>query len=257
VTKQRLDLLLVELGLAPSREKARAMIMAGAVLADDRPIDKAGTLVPTDADVRIKGQPLPFVSRGGLKLRHALDEFKINVEGLTALDVGISTGGFTDCLLQRGAAKVFGIDVGVAQVDWKIRTDPRVVLFEGANVRHFDPAKLGEPVDLAVVDVSFISLVLVLPVVVRAVKPGGLLLPMVKPQFEVGKGEVGKRGVVRDEAKRLAAVEKIARFSASDLGLEVAGRTPSPLPGPEGNVEYFLLLRNGSAQASNPARQEG
>jgi len=240
--KQRVDTLLVEQGLASSRHKAQALIMAGAVLVDDRPATKAGTMVSIGASLRIRGNPLPYVSRGGLKLKHALDAFSVDVDGRRALDVGISTGGFTDCLLQRGAGQVYGIDVGRGQVAWKLRQHPDVVLFESTNVRHFDPARLGEPVDIAVIDVSFISLTLVLPVVFRAVRPGGVALPMVKPQFEVGKGEVGRKGVVRDETKRFAAVDKVSQFAAS-IGFEILGRTESPVPGPEGNIEYFLHLQ--------------
>jgi len=239
--KRRIDVLLVELGLAPSRQKAQALILAGEVLANDRPVAKPGDLVSPDASIRVRNDPVPYVSRGGVKLAGALDAFGISPAGLVCLDVGISTGGFTDCLLQRGAVKIFGIDVGRGQLAWKLRQDPRVVLFEDTNIRHFDPAALGQQVDLAVVDVSFISLTLVLPVVFHALKPGGTCLPMVKPQFEVGKGQVGKGGVVRDEAKRLAAVERVKAFAAG-LGFEVKGTAQSPLPGPSGNVEYFLWL---------------
>lgn len=247
--KKRIDLLLVELGLATSRHKAQSLVLAGEVLVNDRPVSKPGDLVPIDSIVRVRGDPIPYVSRGGVKLASALDALGIEVEGLVCLDVGISTGGFTDCLLQRGAKRVFGVDVGKGQVAWKLRQDARVVLFEGTNIRTFDPAVLGEKVDLAVIDVSFISLTLVLPVVLRALKPGGSALPMVKPQFEVGKGEVGSKGVVRDEAKRLAAVEKIKRFALS-IGFEYKGMTQSSLPGPEGNVEYFLQLK---ARCQTPA----
>jgi len=238
----RLDLMLVERGLAPTRQKAQAMIMAGAVLVDEHPVEKAGADVKPEADIRIRGNPLPFVSRGGLKLAHALQAFSIAPAGLVALDVGISTGGFTDCLLQAGVAKVFGVDVGRGQVAWKLRQDPRVVLFEGTNFRSFEPASLPSPVDLAVIDVSFISLTLILPTVHRCLKPNAVALPLVKPQFEVGRGEVGRKGVVRDEAKRFAAVDKIATFAA-DNGFAVLSRTESPVPGPEGNIEYFLHLR--------------
>jgi 23S rRNA (cytidine1920-2'-O)/16S rRNA (cytidine1409-2'-O)-methyltransferase len=241
MTKRRIDLLLVEQGLAESRQKAQALIMAGAVLVDDRPVTKAGATVPEEAAIRLRGDPLPYVSRGGLKLQGALDAFAIDVAGLVALDMGISTGGFTDCLLQRGAARVFGVDVGRGQVAWKVRQHPDVVLFEGENVRHFDPTRLSEPVDLVVADLSFISLTLVLPVMFAALKPGGTALPMVKPQFEVGREAVGKKGVVRDEGKRQAAVDKV-RTAAEALGFVCRGQAESPLPGPEGNVEYFLWL---------------
>jgi 23S rRNA (cytidine1920-2'-O)/16S rRNA (cytidine1409-2'-O)-methyltransferase len=240
--KSRLDLLLVEQGLAETRQKAQAMIMTGAVLVNDVPITKAGTSVSTDVALRIKGNPLPYVSRGGVKLAGALDHFGFTVAGLTVLDIGISTGGFTDCLLQRGAAHVFGVDVGRGQVAWKLQQDPRVTLFEGENIRHFDVALLPAPVDLVVADVSFISLNLVLPVVAQALAPGGIALPMVKPQFEVGREGIGKKGVVRDESLRQHAVDKVA-LAARTEGLEVLGQVPSPLPGPEGNVEFFLHLR--------------
>jgi 23S rRNA (cytidine1920-2'-O)/16S rRNA (cytidine1409-2'-O)-methyltransferase len=239
--KQRIDLLLVERGFATSRQRAQALIMAGAVLANDKVIDKAGTQIATDANLRLRGNPLPYVSRGGCKLEHALDCFGIEPAGLQIVDIGISTGGFTDCLLQRGAAHVTGIDVGRGQVAWSLQQDERVTLFEGENIRHFNTARLTHPVDLVVVDVSFISLSLVMPVVAEILKSGGRALPMVKPQFEVGREAIGKKGVVRDEAARLAAVEKI-RLCAVDLGFEFLGETPSPLPGPEGNIEYFLYL---------------
>ena len=240
--KQRLDLLLVRNGLVPSRQQAQARILQGHVLVNDIPVDKAGTQVATDAVIRLRGDPPPYVSRGGLKLQHALDFFELSPKQAVALDVGISTGGFTDCLLQRGAKKVYGNDVGKGQVAWKLRQDSRVVLFENTNVRHFDAGSLDYPVDLAVIDVSFISLTLVLPVVAQCLKTGGHALPMVKPQFEVGKGEVGKKGVVRDPDKRKATVEKI-KTSAVNCGFEVLGETESPVPGPKGNVEFFLLLR--------------
>ncbi len=240
--KSRLDLLLVEQGLADSRQKARAMVMTGAVLVNDVPMTKAGTLVSLDAMLRIKGNPLPYVSRGGVKLAGALDHFSLSVAGFTVLDVGISTGGFTDCLLQRGAVHVYGVDVGRGQVAWKLQQDSRVTLFEGENIRHFDVTCLPGPVDLVVADVSFISLTLVLPVMAQAMAPGGIALPMVKPQFEVGREGIGKKGVVRDESLRQQAVDKVA-LAAQALGLEVLGQVPSSLPGPEGNVEFFLQLK--------------
>lgn len=239
--KNRIDVLLVEQGLAESRQRAKALIMAGAVLVNDHPIDKAGATVPADAKLRLRGNPIPFVSRGGLKLQHALAAFVINPTGLSALDVGVSTGGFTDCLLQRGARRVTGVDVGKGQVAWKLRTDERVTLLEGTNARYMDPASLGEPFDMAVIDVSFISLTLILPVVFAALRPGGLALPMVKPQFEVGRADVGRKGVVRDPEKRLAAVDKI-RDCSETLGFQCLGHTESPVPGPQGNIEYFLHL---------------
>jgi len=241
MAKVRIDVLLVERGLAPTRQKAQAMLLAGAVLVNDRPVDKSGTQVDSLAEVRIRGNPIPYVSRGGLKLDSALDHFGIDPNDLRVLDAGISTGGFTDCLLQRGARHVYDVDVGKAQVAWEIRRNPAVTLFERVNIREFDPALLGEPVDLVVADLSFISLTLVLPVLYAALRPGGTALPMVKPQFEVGRENIGRKGVVRDEALRLAAVDKVAR-AAIECGFVYLGATPSPVPGPEGNIEYFLHL---------------
>jgi 23S rRNA (cytidine1920-2'-O)/16S rRNA (cytidine1409-2'-O)-methyltransferase len=242
MAKVRIDVLLVEKGVAPTRQKAQAMLLAGAVLVDDRPVDKPGTLVSSEAVLRIRGNPIPYVSRGGLKLEHALDHFRVDPAGLRVLDAGISTGGFTDCLLKRGAAHVYGVDVGKAQVAWEIRQNPAVTLFEGLNIRELDVAALGDPVDLVVADLSFISLTLVLPVLHAALRPGGTALPMVKPQFEVGREHIGRKGVVRDETLRLAAVDKVAR-AAVLCGFSHLGTTPSPVPGPEGNIEYFLHLK--------------
>jgi 23S rRNA (cytidine1920-2'-O)/16S rRNA (cytidine1409-2'-O)-methyltransferase len=202
---------------------------------------KPGTKISTEANIRLRGMPMPYVSRGGLKLVHALDTFQVDPSGLRCLDVGISTGGFTDCLLQRGAVQVVGVDVGRAQVDWKLRQDPRVILFEETNFRYIDPNKIGSPFDLCVIDVSFISLTLILPVVAACISPGGLVLPLVKPQFEVGRENLGNKGVVRDPEKRLGALQKISQFSTT-CGFQVLGETESPVPGPEGNIEYLLKL---------------
>jgi len=250
MARQRVDLLLVARGLAPTRQKARALLMSGAVLVDEKPVSKAGQLVSPEAALRLRGRPMPYVSRGGLKLEHALDTFPVPVAGCVAVDVGISTGGFTDCLLQRQAARVYGIDVGRGQVAWRVRQDPAVVLFEGTNIRHVEPSLLAEPADLAVVDVSFISLTLVLPVVARLLRVGGHALPLVKPQFEVGRDRVGRKGVVRDEARRLEAVEKIASC-AGEIGFRELGRTQSPVPGPKGNLEYFLYLKKVGSAVDN------
>lgn len=240
--RERLDVLMVERGLAPTRQKAQAMILAGAVLVDDRPDEKPGTKLPVECVIRVRGNPIPYVSRGGLKLVHALDTFAVNPEGQRCLDVGISTGGFTDCLLQRGAVAVTGVDVGKAQVDWKIRQDPRVTLFEETNFRYIEPATLGAPFDLCVIDVSFISLTLILPVVVKCMRPGAKVIPLVKPQFEVGREDLGSKGVVRDPEKRAAMVAKISQFAQS-LGMLVLAETESPVPGPEGNIEFLLHLQ--------------
>ena len=248
-SKVRLDILVTELGLASSRHKAQALIMAGQVLVEGKLGIKSGQLVGRDSRIEVRGE-LKYVSRGGLKLEPVLDVFEIDPAGMRVLDVGISTGGFSDCLLQRGAISVVGVDVGRGQLAWKLRTDPRVKLFEKANFRHFDPASLETPVDLAVIDVSFISLKLILPVVARCLAPGGTCLPMVKPQFELGRGEVGKGGVVRVPADRTRAVDGIAEFALSS-GFTVLGRTAAGIAGPKGNQEYFLHLVKHSC-ASEP-----
>ena len=240
-TRERLDKLLVDRGLAGSRERARQLIMAGEVWVNAARADKPGTLVGAEAVVEVRGTDLPFVSRGGLKLAAALDHWAIAVTDLDAVDVGASTGGFTDCLLQRGAHHVTAIDVGYGQFAWSLRQDARVTLLERTNIRHLDPQRLAAPADLAVIDVSFISLRLVLPPVIPLVKPGGRLLALVKPQFEVGKGAVGKGGVVRDTAQRQAAVDNI-RAAGSALNLACHGAYESPVPGPKGNREVFLYF---------------
>jgi 23S rRNA (cytidine1920-2'-O)/16S rRNA (cytidine1409-2'-O)-methyltransferase len=239
--KQRLDKLIFERGLAPSREKAQALIMAGQVVVGDHTVSKAGQQVAVTAEIRIKGEVLPYVSRGGLKLKKALDEFDVDVTGLVALDVGASTGGFTDCLLQAGASRVFAVDVGYGQLAWKLQQDPRVVSIEKANIRHLEPEKLGVVPDIAVIDASFISLAKVLPNTVKLVRPGGRIIALVKPQFEVGRGEVGKGGIVRDHAAHAAVLETV-RQSAVALGLVVAGQCESPITGADGNREFLLLL---------------
>jgi 23S rRNA (cytidine1920-2'-O)/16S rRNA (cytidine1409-2'-O)-methyltransferase len=239
--RARIDKLLVDRGLVGSRERARRLVMSGDVWVTSQRVDKPGTLVPVEAEVEVRGADLPFVSRGGLKLDAALAHWQIEVAGLTAVDVGASTGGFTDCLLQRGARRVSAIDVGYGQFAWTLRNDPRVDLFERTNIRAFDPHRLAALADLAVVDVSFISLRLVLPVVIELVHRGGILLPLVKPQFEVGKGGVGKRGVVRDPEHRQEAVATIQGV-AEELALECRGTFASPVLGPNGNQEFFLYL---------------
>jgi 23S rRNA (cytidine1920-2'-O)/16S rRNA (cytidine1409-2'-O)-methyltransferase len=240
--KTRLDLLLVARGLAPTREKAQAMILAGLVEVAGRRADKAGEGVPDDAEVAVAGPPHPYVSRGGVKLAAALDRFGIDPSGLVGLDVGASTGGFTDCLLQRGAARVYALDVGHGQLDAKLRADPRVVVREKVNARSLSAADVPESVDLAVVDVSFISLRLILPAVVPRVKPGGAIVVLVKPQFEAGRREVPRGGVVRSEETRqrvLAEIEALGR----ELALEVMGSLPSPIRGARGNEEFLLGFR--------------
>jgi 23S rRNA (cytidine1920-2'-O)/16S rRNA (cytidine1409-2'-O)-methyltransferase len=242
VTKERLDKLVLERGLAPSREKAKALIMAGQVVVDDHLADKAGLMVSLEAEIRLKGEPLPYVSRGGLKLAEGLDLFGIMVDGLSAIDVGASTGGFTDCLLQRGARLVYAVDVGYGQLAWKLREDPRVVSMEKTNIRHLEPGTLPELPDMAVIDASFISLDKVLPPTLRLIKDGGTILALIKPQFEVGKGQVGKGGVVRDEKKHVEVVATITALAES-LGLLVLGVCDSPILGPKGNKEFLIHLR--------------
>ncbi len=241
VEKQRLDKLMVERGLAPSPEIALALIMAGQVVVGDHTIDKAGQQVAVNAEIRIKGELLPYVSRGGLKLRKALDEFKVDVTGLVAIDVGSSTGGFTDCLLQAGAARVFAVDVGYGQLAWKLQSDQRVISMEKTNIRHLKPLQLGESPDLAVIDASFIPLAKVLPATVALLKPGGRIIALIKPQFEVGRGEVGKGGIVRDPAAHERVVAAV-RQTAREMGLIVAGVCESPITGADGNREFLILL---------------
>lgn len=235
----RLDVLIVERGMAESREKGQAMILAGQVLVNGQKVDKAGMQVPVDADIRILGEKMPYVSRGGLKLEAALDHFPISVEGRTVLDVGASTGGFTDCLLQRGARKVYAVDVGYGQLAWKLRQDPRVVAIERTNIREMAADMVPEKVDVAVIDVSFISLEKVIPSVMAYLTPGSSLIALIKPQFEVGKDKVGKGGIVRDEAARKTAIDRIVTF-LQDKGFEVKGVIPSPITGQDGNVEYLI-----------------
>jgi 23S rRNA (cytidine1920-2'-O)/16S rRNA (cytidine1409-2'-O)-methyltransferase len=240
--RMRADLALVEQGLCPSRERARALILAGEVLAGDRPVEKAGDLVDADAQLRLRSGPMPYVSRGGLKLAHALDTFAVDPRGLVAIDVGASTGGFTDCLLQRGAARVYCVDVGHGQLDWKVASDPRVRAIDRTNIRTAPPDLLPERVDLIVIDVSFISLRLVLPVLPPFARPGAPVVALVKPQFEVGRADVGKGGIVRDEAARARALGEV-RAAATELGFTVGADTVSPITGGKGNVEFLLSLR--------------
>lgn len=240
--KQRLDLLLLEKGMVPSRQRAKAMILAGKVLVNQRPITKAGHLVGLNENVDIKGKDIPYVSRGGLKLEGALQKFDLNIIDSVCLDVGASTGGFTDCLLQNGAARVYAIDVGYGQLAWKLRQDPRVVVVERTNIRHLSTNTIGERVDLATIDVSFISLKVVIPVVKAFLKDEGVILALIKPQFEVGRDQVGKGGVVRDPALHHTVVHNLSSFfEASGFNCETV--LPSPLLGPKGNREFFSLLR--------------
>ncbi len=239
--RARIDKLLVERGLVESRAKAQAMIMAGVVLVNDQRIDKPSELIHPDALVRIKGGDDPtsrFVGRGGLKLEAALREFAIDVKGLVCLDVGASTGGFTDCLLQHGAGKVVALDVGHNQIDWRLRNDARVEVREGVNARHLTPADFETKFDLAVMDVSFISATKILPAIVPLLTEAGRLVILIKPQFEVGRGEVGKGGIVRDPQKHARVIGEVNQ-SAKDLGLLVRNVIESPIHGAEGNVEFL------------------
>jgi len=244
--KERLDVLLVERGLAESRTKAQALILAGEVVVGDQRVDKPGSLVPVEAELRLKGEVLPYVSRGGLKLKGAIDHFHLDVKGAVCADIGASTGGFTDCLLQEGAVRVHAIDVGYGQLHQKLRNDARVLSRERVNARYLTDAELPEPLDVVVIDVSFISLKQVLPAVLPRLKPGGLLIALVKPQFEVGRERVGKGGVVRDAVARQEAIDGIRDFVAKD-GFALVGHIDSPVPGPAGNVEALLVARKASS----------
>ena len=244
MAKERLDILLVERGLAGSRERAKRMIMAGEVLVDGQKIDKAGTTVKAEAEIRLLGHDIPYVSRGGLKLEKAMKEFGVRLQDKAAADIGASTGGFTDCMLQNGAKKVYAIDVGYGQLAWKLRTDARVRNMERTNIRTVTPEMIGEPLDFASIDVSFISLKLILPAVHNVLKDGGHVACLVKPQFEAGKEKVGKKGVVRDPAVHLEVLEHFLDH-AKDSGFTVLGLTYSPIRGPEGNIEYLGYLEKG------------
>ena len=218
--------------------------MAGRVLVDDQPVDKAGTQVDQEASIRLKGEDIPYVSRGGLKLARALEAFQVTAAGRTALDVGASTGGFTDCLLQEGARKVFAVDVGYGQLAWKLRDDQRVINLERTNIRHLTPDQLDEIPDLAVIDASFISLEKVLPSTTALIKPGSDIIALIKPQFEVGKGQVGKGGVVRDPDQHAQVIEKI-KLVAAQAGCQVVQLCESPILGTKGNREFLIHLRTG------------
>lgn len=240
--RERLDKLLVERELAPSRERARALILAGKVVVGDHAVDKVAVQVDLEAPIRLKGEDIPYVSRGGLKLAEGLEVFGVAVAGRIAIDVGASTGGFTDCLLQRGATKVYAVDVGYGQLAWKLREDARVVNLERTNIRELDPQRLLEQPTLAVIDASFISLEKVLPAVLPLLPADGEIVALIKPQFEVGRGRVGKGGVVRDPLLHQEVLARI-RQSAGELGCRVLGITESPVLGPKGNREFLIHLR--------------
>ncbi len=246
--KERLDVLLVKRGLAPSREKAKAVIMSGNVLVDGQREDKAGAAFEENAEITVKGGQLRYVSRGGLKLEKAMSHFDLTPCGKVCMDVGASTGGFTDCMLQNGAVRVYAVDVGYGQLDWKLRMDERVVCMEKTNIRYVTPDDIGEPPSLVSVDVSFISLTKVLPTVRELLAPDGEIVCLIKPQFEAGREKVGKKGVVRDPAVHREVIEKVAAC-ASSLGFAVRALEFSPIKGPEGNIEYLMHLKKGGDDA--------
>lgn len=240
--KERLDILLVQRGLAPSREKAKALIMTGNVMVNGQREDKAGTGFSPGVDITVKGDALPYVSRGGLKLEKAMKYFDLTLAGKVCMDVGASTGGFTDCMLQNGAVKVYAVDVGYGQLDWKLRQDDRVVCMEKTNIRYVQPEDVGEPVEFASIDVSFISLTKVLLPVKNLLTQNGEIVCLIKPQFEAGREKVGKKGVVRDPAVHVEVIEKVRDY-AKEIGFVVRELEFSPIKGPEGNIEYLLHLK--------------
>lgn len=250
--KERLDVLLVKRNLAGSREKAKAIIMSGVVYVDGQKEDKAGTTFADDVQIEVRGHTLPYVSRGGLKLEKALKVFQVSVEGKVCTDVGSSTGGFTDCMLQNGAVKVFAIDVGRGQLDWKLRQDERVVCMEKTNIRYVKPEDLGEPVDFSSIDVSFISLTKVLDPIRNYLKANGQIVALIKPQFEAGREKVGKKGVVREPDTHREVIKKVIDYALS-IGFKVLDLTFSPVKGPEGNIEYLVQLEKCPAEEADTA----
>ena len=248
MAKERLDALLVKRNLVQSRERAKTTIMAGLVLVDGQKVDKAGTMVKPEAEIRVLGNTLPYVSRGGLKLEKAIREFGVSLRGKVAADIGASTGGFTDCMLQNGAVKVFAIDVGYGQLAWSLRTDERVVNMERTNVRNVTPDQLGQPVDLASIDVAFISLEKVLPSVREMLQPEGEIVALIKPQFEAGREKVGKKGVVREPSVHEEVIFRVLAL-ARQMELTPKALTYSPVKGPEGNIESLVWLAKGASAA--------
>ena len=249
--KVRLDQLLFDRGYTESRERAKTTVMSGLVFVNGQRVDKPGTAVDSEAAIEVRGEAIPFVSRGGFKLDKALKVFPVDPAGKCCIDCGASTGGFTDVLLQHGAAKVYAVDVGYGQLAWKLRTDPRVVNLERTNLRYVTGEQIPELLDIAVMDVSFISIRLVLPAVRALLKPGADLICLIKPQFEAGREEVGKKGVIRDEAVHARVIREILTF-APEIGLSVMGLDYSPIKGPEGNIEYMCHLKNGSFPSAEP-----
>ncbi len=246
--KERLDVLLVSRGLAGSREKAKAFIMSGNVYVDGQKEDKAGSLFSGDCDIEVKGEKPPFVSRGGLKLDKAVKEFDISLKGLVCMDIGASTGGFTDCMLQNGAAKVYAVDVGHGQLDWGLRNDSRVICMEKTNIRYVTPEDIGDRIDFASADVSFISLTKILEPVKALLTEDAQMVCLIKPQFEAGRQQVGKKGVVRDKSVHEEVIKKVCEHAKS-LGLIAVNLSFSPIKGPEGNIEYLVHLKNETADA--------
>ncbi|MEW6109151.1 MAG: TlyA family RNA methyltransferase [Nitrospirota bacterium] len=240
--KDRLDRLMVDKGIVKSRERAKALIMAGKVIVDGGIILKSGAMVDRECDIVLKDRDMPYVSRGGVKLEAALNFFKIDPAGMIIMDIGCSTGGFTDCVLKKNARKVYAIDVGYGQFDWSIRHDPRIILMEKTNIRYLDKKSVPDPIDIALIDVSFISLLHVLPKTLEFLKENGEVLALIKPQFEVGKEMVEKGGIIKDESKRRYAIEKIIDGSEK-IGFVPEGIFESPLRGQKGNIEYFIYLR--------------
>ena len=249
--KERLDVLLVRNGFFSSREKAKATIMAGCVYVDGQKEDKAGMKFDTDSQIEVRGHALPYVSRGGLKLEKAVNLFGLDLEGKVCMDIGASTGGFTDCMLQKGAAKVYSIDVGHGQLDWKLRNDPRVVCMERFNARELSAEYLPQVPDFASIDVSFISLRLILGPVFNTLSPGGSVAALIKPQFEAGREKVGRKGVVRDPAVHEEVINHVLDFAA-ETGFSCAGLTFSPITGPEGNIEYLAYLVKEPGNTARP-----
>ena len=255
MAKTRLDVYLTENGLTTSRERAKALIMAGLVYVINQKCDKAGMMIDdSEKEVEIRGEQLKYVSRGGLKLEKAMAEFPISLENKVTMDIGASTGGFTDCMLQNGAKRVYAVDVGYGQFAWKLRQDKRVVNMERTNIRYVTPEDIGEEIDFASIDVSFISLKLVLPAAYNLLAPDGEIVALIKPQFEAGKGQVGKKGVVRDKSVHFDVIRSVLDF-AVDNGFTVLGLSYSPIKGPEGNIEYLAYLKK-SLCTSNPTDEE-
>ena len=253
--KDRLDVLLVKRGLAESREKAKAIIMSGIVYVDGQKEDKAGQTFAEEVDIEVRGNTLKYVSRGGLKLEKAMECFDVSVENKVCMDIGASSGGFTDCMLQNGASKVFAVDVGYGQLDWKLRNDERVAVFEKTNIRYLEESSLEKKADMASIDVSFISLSKVLPALVKLLKEDAFIVALIKPQFEAGREKVGKKGVVREAAVHVEVIQAVYTYAA-DNKLDVIGLTYSPIKGPEGNIEYLCYMKKNNTSMPGQADEK-